>query len=216
VGVLNIVNGFGGEVGAPLAPSPRIAKIIFTGSTVTGRKIMQAATENLIPVTLEHGGKSPNIFFSDVMRKDDAFLDKAVEGFVFVCHQTWRSTQPGNHGRSAGQQETEGKILPYFTISREEGAEVLIGGNAARFNGELAQGIYIQPTILKGHNKMRVFQEKLLGPVVSITTFKAEALAIANDTIYGHGAWVWSRDMNKGDHDVTIAHRQLNMMFIGI
>ncbi len=230
-GALNIVNGYGAEVGAPLASSSRIAKIAFTGSTATGRRIMQAATENLIPVTLELGGKSPNIFFSDVMREDDAFLDKAVEGFVLfafnqgeVCTCPSRALiqediyeefiaraiervkaikqgDPRNPETMVGAQastEQQEKILSYLTIGREEGAEVLIGGDAARFNGELAGGNYIQPTILKGHNKMRVFQEEIFGPVVSVTTFKdeAEALAIANDTMYGLGAGVWSRDMN--------------------
>ena len=230
-GALNLVNGYGAEVGAALASSPRIAKIAFTGSTATGRKIMQAATENLIPVTLELGGKSANIFFSDVMREDDAFLDKAVEGFVLfafnqgeVCTCPSRALiqediydefmarciervkaikqgDPRNPDTMVGAQVSSGqqdKIMSYFTIGREEGAEVLVGGDAARFNGELAGGNYIQPTILKGHNKIRVFQEEIFGPVVSVTTFKdeAEALAIANDTMYGLGAGVWSRDMN--------------------
>ncbi|KGM88157.1 MAG: aldehyde dehydrogenase [Roseovarius sp.] len=228
-GVLNIVNGMGAEVGAPLAKSTRIAKIAFTGSTATGRKIMEAATENLIPVTLELGGKSPNIFFSDVMAADDAFLDKAVEGFVLFafnqgevctcpsraliqediyeefiarCIARVKAIQQGDPremttmvGAQASLQQFE-KIMSYFTIGVEEGAEVLVGGDAARFNGEIAGGYYIQPTILKGHNKMRVFQEEIFGPVVSVTTFKdeAEALAIANDTMYGLGAGVWTRD----------------------
>ncbi|WP_417259701.1 aldehyde dehydrogenase [Celeribacter sp.] len=230
-GTLNIVNGYGAEVGAPLARSPRIAKIAFTGSTATGRMIMQYATENLIPVTLELGGKSPNIFFSDVMREDDAFLDKAVEGFVlFAFNQGEVCTCPSRAliqediyeefmerciarvkaikqgdprdintmvGAQASQEQQE-KILSYLTIGREEGAEVLTGGDAARFDGDLTDGFYIQPTILKGHNKMRVFQEEIFGPVVSVTTFKTEeeALEIANDTMYGLGAGVWSRDMN--------------------
>jgi aldehyde dehydrogenase len=230
-GVLNIVNGYGAEVGAPLARSPRIAKIAFTGSTATGRMIMQYATENLIPVTLELGGKSPNIFFSDVMREDDAFLDKAVEGFVlFAFNQGEVCTCPSRAliqediyeefmerciarvkaikqgdprdintmvGAQASSEQQE-KILSYLTIGREEGAEVLTGGDAAKFDGDLAGGYYIQPTILKGHNKMRVFQEEIFGPVVSVTTFKdeEEALHIANDTMYGLGAGVWSRDMN--------------------
>jgi aldehyde dehydrogenase len=228
-GVLNIVNGMGPEVGAPLATSPRIAKIAFTGSTETGRIIMKAATENLIPVTLELGGKSPNIFFSDVMAEDDAFLDKAVEGFVLfafnqgeVCTcpsraliqediyeafieraiarvKAIRQGDPRDMATMVGaqaSQEQQDKILSYLTIGREEGAEVLVGGDAARFNGDLANGFYIQPTILKGHNKMRVFQEEIFGPVVSVTTFKdeAEALRIANDTMYGLGAGVWTRD----------------------
>ncbi|WP_417243930.1 aldehyde dehydrogenase [Celeribacter sp.] len=230
-GTLNIVNGYGAEVGAPLARSPRIAKIAFTGSTATGRMIMQYATENLIPVTLELGGKSPNIFFADVMREDDAFLDKAVEGFVlFAFNQGEVCTCPSRAlihediyeefmkrciarveaivqgdprdintmvGAQASQEQQE-KILSYLTIGREEGAEVLTGGDAAKFDGDLSDGYYIQPTILKGHNKMRVFQEEIFGPVVSVTTFKTEeeALEIANDTMYGLGAGVWSRDMN--------------------
>ncbi|SHL59507.1 aldehyde dehydrogenase [Roseibium suaedae] len=230
-GVLNIVNGYGAEVGAPLAKSPRIAKIAFTGSTATGRMIMQYATENLIPVTLELGGKSPNIFFSDVMAKDDAFLDKAVEGFVlFAFNQGEVCTCPSRAliqediydafieraiarvkaikqgdprdmetmvGAQASRQQQD-KILSYLNIGREEGAEVLVGGDAAVFGGDLANGFYVQPTILKGHNKMRVFQEEIFGPVVSVTTFKdeADALQIANDTMYGLGAGVWSRDAN--------------------
>jgi aldehyde dehydrogenase len=230
-GVLNIVNGMGAEVGAPLASSSRIAKIAFTGSTATGRRIMQAATENLIPVTLELGGKSPNIFFSDVMAEDDAFLDKAVEGFVlFAFNQGEVCTCPSRAliqediyeafieraiarvkaivqgdprdmdtmvGAQASSEQQE-KILSYLQIGVEEGAEVLTGGAAARVPG-LEDGFYVQPTILKGHNKMRVFQEEIFGPVVSVTTFKdeAEALAIANDTMYGLGAGVWSRDANR-------------------
>ncbi|WP_116131584.1 aldehyde dehydrogenase [Tropicimonas sp. IMCC34043] len=230
-GVLNIVNGYGAEVGAPLAKSPRIAKIAFTGSTSTGRMIMQYATENLIPVTLELGGKSPNIFFSDVMREDDAFLDKAIEGFVlFAFNQGEVCTCPSRAliqediyeafieraiarvkaikqgdprlmetmvGAQASQEQQD-KILSYLQIGRDEGAEVLTGGGAAEFDGDLSKGFYIQPTILKGHNKMRVFQEEIFGPVVSVTTFKDEdeALHIANDTMYGLGAGVWSRDMN--------------------
>jgi len=231
-GVLNVVNGYGAEVGAPLARSPRIAKIAFTGSTATGKMIMQYATENLIPVTLELGGKSPNIFFSDVMAQDDAFLDKAVEGFVLFafnqgevctcpsraliqediyeefiarCIDRVKAIKQGDPrdmstmvGAQASAQQQE-KILSYLTIGVEEGAEVLVGGDAARFNGDLSEGFYIQPTILKGHNKMRVFQEEIFGPVVSVTTFKdeEEALAIANDTMYGLGAGVWSRDANR-------------------
>jgi len=230
-GALNIVNGYGAEVGAPLASSPRIAKIAFTGSTATGRKIMEAATVNLIPVTLELGGKSPNIFFSDVMAEDDAFLDKAVEGFVlFAFNQGEVCTCPSRAliqediyeefiarciarvkaikqgdprdpetmvGAQASAQQQE-KILSYLTIGVEEGAEVLTGGKAAAIAG-LENGFYIEPTILKGHNKMRVFQEEIFGPVVSVTTFKdeAEALAIANDTMYGLGAGVWTRDANR-------------------
>ena len=231
-GVLNVVNGFGAEVGGPLAESNRIAKIAFTGSTETGRVIMKAATKNLIPVTLELGGKSPNIFFSDVMAEDDAFLDKAVEGFVLfafnqgeVCTCPSRALvqediyeafiekciarvkaikqgDPRDMETMVGAQassEQQDKIMSYFTIGREEGAEVLVGGDAASFDGDLSNGFYIQPTILKGHNKMRVFQEEIFGPVVSVTTFKdeEEALAIANDTMYGLGAGVWTRDANR-------------------
>ncbi|MBE3639597.1 aldehyde dehydrogenase [Mangrovicoccus algicola] len=230
-GVLNIVNGYGAEIGAALAASPRIAKIAFTGSTATGRKIMQAATENLIPVTLELGGKSPNVFFSDVMAQDDAFLDKAVEGFVLfafnqgeVCTCPSRALiqediyeafiaraiarveaivrgDPRDMATMVGAQasrEQQDKILSYLTIGVEEGAEVLTGGRAATVPG-LENGFYIEPTILKGHNKMRVFQEEIFGPVVSVTTFRdeAEALAIANDTIYGLGAGVWTRDASR-------------------
>lgn len=230
-GVLNIVNGFGLEAGKPLAQSNRIAKIAFTGETTTGRLIMQYATENLIPVTLELGGKSPNIFHKDVMREDDAFLDKAIEGFVMfalnqgeVCTCPSRAlihediydefiarciqrTQdivtgdPRADGVMMGAQassEQRDKILSYFDIGRQEGAEVLTGGGAADYGGELSNGFYIQPTILKGHNKMRVFQEEIFGPVVSVTTFKDEdeALDLANDTLYGLGAGVWSRDAN--------------------
>lgn len=230
-GVLNVVNGMGPDVGAPLARSRRIAKIAFTGSTETGRKIMQAATENLIPVTLELGGKSPNIFFSDVMAEDDAFLDKAIEGFVLfafnqgeVCTcpsraliqediyeafmeraiarvRAIRQGDPRDPATMVGaqaSQEQQDKILSYLAIGREEGAEVLTGGQAAQVPG-LEHGFYIEPTILKGHNKMRVFQEEIFGPVVSVTTFRdeAEALAIANDTMYGLGAGVWTRDANR-------------------
>ena len=231
-GVLNIVNGFGAEVGAPLAKSPRIAKIAFTGSTQTGRMIMQYATENLIPVTLELGGKSPNIFFADVMAEDDDFLDKAVEGFVlFAFNQGEVCTCPsralvqesiydrfmdkvlarvaairqGNPldpntmvGAQASGEQLE-KILSYIDIGRQEGAEVLAGGGQAMLDGDLAGGFYVKPTVFKGHNRMRIFQEEIFGPVVSVTTFKdeAEALTIANDTLYGLGAGVWSRDASR-------------------
>ncbi len=230
-GVLNIVNGFGLEAGKPLASSSRIAKIAFTGETTTGRLIMQYASENLIPVTLELGGKSPNIFFEDVMRADDDYLDKAIEGFVmFALNQGEVCTCPSRAliheniydrfmeralkrveqivqgdprdintmiGAQASSEQKE-KILSYFDIGRQEGAEVLIGGEAANLGGELANGFYIKPTVLKGHNKMRVFQEEIFGPVVSVTTFKddEEALSIANDTLYGLGAGVWSREAN--------------------
>ena len=230
-GVLNVVQGFGLEAGKPLASSNRIAKIAFTGETTTGRLIMQYASENLIPVTLELGGKSPNIFFEDIARADDDFFDKAIEGFVmFALNQGEVCTCPsralihesiydrfmeralarvaaivqGNPldaatmiGAQASSEQKE-KILSYFDIGRQEGAEVLIGGEAAKLDGELAGGFYIKPTVLKGHNRMRVFQEEIFGPVVSVTTFKDadEALEIANDTLYGLGAGVWSREAN--------------------
>ena len=231
-GVLNIVNGFGLEAGKPLATSPRIAKIAFTGETSTGRLIMQYASQNLIPVTLELGGKSPNIFFDDVMREDDAFLDKALEGFAMfalnqgeVCTcpsralvqesiydrfmeravkrvEAIRQGNPLDSGTMIGAQassEQLEKILAYLDIGRQEGAEVLAGGSRSDLGGELSGGYYVQPTIFRGHNKMRVFQEEIFGPVVSVTTFKdeKEALEIANDTLYGLGAGVWSRDANR-------------------
>ena len=231
-GVLNIVNGFGIEPGKPLASSPRIAKIAFTGETTTGRLIMQYASQNLIPVTLELGGKSPNIFFPDVMAEDDDFLDKAVEGFVlFAFNQGEVCTCPsralihesiyepfmervlkrvaaikqGNPldpttmvGAQASSEQLE-KILSYIDIGRQEGAEVLIGGERNALQGDLAGGYYVKPTVFRGHNRMRIFQEEIFGPVVSVTTFKdeAEALHIANDTLYGLGAGVWSRDANR-------------------
>ncbi|MFN7093621.1 MAG: aldehyde dehydrogenase [Allorhizobium sp.] len=230
-GVLNIVNGFGLEAGKPLATSPRIAKIAFTGETSTGRLIMQYASQNLIPVTLELGGKSPNIFFEDVMRDDDDYLDKALEGFaMFALNQGEVCTCPSRAlvhekiydrfmekalkrvaaikqgdpldmstmiGAQASSEQLE-KILSYMDIGRQEGAEVLIGGERNTLAGELSGGYYVKPTVFKGHNKMRVFQEEIFGPVVSVTTFKdeAEALEIANDTLYGLGAGVWSRDAN--------------------
>jgi aldehyde dehydrogenase len=230
-GVLNIVNGFGLEAGKPLATSPRIAKIAFTGETSTGRLIMQYASQNLIPVTLELGGKSPNIFFEDVMREDDDYLDKALEGFaMFALNQGEVCTCPSRAlvhekiydrfmekalkrvaairqgdpldmstmiGAQASSEQLE-KILSYMDIGRQEGAEVLIGGERNTLAGELAGGYYVKATVFKGHNKMRVFQEEIFGPVVSVTTFKdeAEALEIANDTLYGLGAGVWSRDAN--------------------
>ncbi len=231
-GVLNVVNGFGLEAGKPLASSSRIAKIAFTGETTTGRLIMQYASQNLIPVTLELGGKSPNIFFEDVLAKDDAFFDKALEGFVlFALNQGEVCTCPsraliqesiyerfmekalprvkairqGNPletatmlGAQASSEQME-KILSYIDIGRQEGAEVLTGGARAEMEGELAGGYYVQPTVFKGNNRMRIFQEEIFGPVVSVTTFKdeEEALAIANDTLYGLGAGVWTRDMNR-------------------
>ena len=228
-GVLNIVNGFGLEAGKPLASSSRIAKIAFTGETTTGRLISQYASQNLIPATLELGGKSPNIFFADVADEDDDFFDKAIEGFVlFAFNQGEVCTCPsraliqesiydkfmeralkrvaaivqGNPldpntmlGAQASGEQME-KILSYFDIGRQEGAKVLIGGERNTLGGELKEGYYVKPTVLFGHNKMRVFQEEIFGPVVSVTTFKndEEALAIANDTLYGLGAGVWTRD----------------------
>lgn len=231
-GVLNVVNGFGLEAGKPLASSPRIAKIAFTGETTTGRLIMQYASQNLIPVTLELGGKSPNIFFEDVMSADDAYFDKCLEGFAMfglnqgeVCTcpsralvqesiyekfieraiKRVRAIKQGNPldaatmiGAQASQEQRE-KILSYLQLGRDEGAKLLTGGEAAMMDGDLAGGYYIQPTVFQGHNKMRIFQEEIFGPVLSVTTFKdeAEALAIANDTLYGLGAGVWTRDGSR-------------------
>ncbi|WP_169084128.1 aldehyde dehydrogenase [Paenibacillus sp. PL91] len=230
-GVLNIVNGFGLEAGKPLASSSRISKIAFTGETTTGRLIMQYASQNLIPVTLELGGKSPNIFFEDVVARDDAFFNKALEGFtMFALNQGEVCTSPsraliqesiydlfmeralkrvasikqGNPldtdtmiGAQASTEQVE-KIMSYIHIGAQEGAECLIGGNRAALEGDISEGYYIQPTVLKGHNQMRIFQEEIFGPVLSVTTFKdqEEALAIANDTLYGLGSGVWTRDMN--------------------
>jgi aldehyde dehydrogenase len=228
-GVVNVVNGFGLEAGKPLASSDRIAKIAFTGETTTGRLIMQYASHNLIPVTLELGGKSPNIFFEDVLAADDDFLDKAVEGFVlFALNQGEVCTCPsraliqesiydrfmekalarvkaikqGNPldlstmlGAQASSEQVQ-KILSYIDIGKQEGAELLTGGGKAELGAEFSEGFYIQPTVFKGHNKMRLFQEEIFGPVVAVTTFndEAEALSLANDTLYGLGAAVWSRD----------------------
>jgi aldehyde dehydrogenase len=231
-GVLNVVNGFGLEAGKPLASSNRVAKVAFTGETTTGRLIMQYASQNLIPVTLELGGKSPNIFFQDVTVEDDDFFDKAIEGFVLfalnpgeVCTCPSRALihesiydkfmeralkrvaaivqgdplDPATMiGAQASSEQLE-KILSYFEIGRQEGAELLIGGGRSEMPGDLAGGYYVKPTVFKGHNKMRIFQEEIFGPVVSVTTFKTdeEALAIANDTLYGLGAGVWTRDGNR-------------------
>ncbi|MBC3932313.1 MAG: aldehyde dehydrogenase [Undibacterium curvum] len=231
-GVVNVVNGFGLEAGKPLASSKRIAKIAFTGETGTGRLIMQYAAQNLIPVTLELGGKSPNIFFADVMDQDDAFFDKCLEGFaMFALNQGEVCTCPSRVliqesiyerfiaravarvaaikqgspldastmiGAQASQEQLE-KILSYLDIGKQEGATVLAGGARQQLDGDLAGGYYVQPTIFKGHNKMRIFQEEIFGPVVSVTTFKdeEEALAIANDTLYGLGAGVWTRDGSR-------------------
>ena len=230
-GVLNVVQGFGVEAGKPLAQSKRVGKVAFTGETTTGRLIMQYASQNIIPVTLELGGKSPNIFFEDVMDQDDDFLDKAVEGFVmFALNQGEVCTCPsraliqesiydkfmeraiervkqikqGNPldtdtmlGAQASQEQLD-KILSYIEIGKEEGAELLIGGEQNTLDGDQEAGFYVKPTVFKGNNKMRIFQEEIFGPVVSVTTFKTkeEALEIANDTLYGLGAGVWTRDMN--------------------
>jgi len=230
-GVLNIVNGYGREAGMPLASSKRIAKIAFTGSTVTGKVIAQAAASNLIPATLELGGKSPNIFFGDVADHDDGFMDKAIEGLVlFAFNQGEVCTCPSRaliqesmydefmkrvlvrvaaikQGNPLDSETMIGaqsslaqvnKIQSYLDIGRAEGAEVLIGGEQAHFGGDLEHGYYVQPTLFKGNNKMRIFQEEIFGPVLAVTTFKdeAEALEIANDTLYGLGAGVWSRNGN--------------------
>ena len=227
-GVLNIVNGHGVEAGKPLATSSRIAKIAFTGSTSVGRLIMQYASQNLIPSTLELGGKSPNIFFEDIMDADDAYFDKCLEGFALfalnqgeVCTcpsraliqesiydkfieraiQRVKAIKQGNPldsstmiGAQASSEQME-IIMSYINLGKEEGAEILTGGNVKKLDGDLSEGYYIEPTVFKGHNKMRIFQEEIFGPVLSVTTFKdeAEALAIANDTMYGLGAGVWSR-----------------------
>jgi aldehyde dehydrogenase len=228
-GVLNIVNGFGVEAGKPLATSKRIAKIAFTGETTTGRLIMQYAAENIIPVTLELGGKSPNIFFADVMAEDDEFLDKTLEGFtMFALNQGEVCTCPSRAliqksiydrflekalarvakirqghpldpetmiGAQASNDQLE-KILSYIDIGTKEGAKILSGGKRATLEGELKDGYYVQPTVLEGNNKMRIFQEEIFGPVLSVTTFETEeeAIEIANDTLYGLGAGVWTRD----------------------
>ena len=230
-GVLNIVNGYGSEAGQALATSKRIAKIAFTGSTPVGAHILKCAAENIIPSTVELGGKSPNIYFEDVMNHEDSYLSKCVEGTVLaffnqgeVCTcpsrllvqegiyddfisrviERTRQIKRGNPldtdtmvGAQASKQQFD-KIMSYFEIGRSEGAEVLIGGGAESLQGALNSGYYIQPTLLRGNNQMRVFQEEIFGPVVSVTTFKdeAEALAIANDTEFGLGAGVWTRDMN--------------------
>lgn len=228
-GVLNVVNGFGVEAGKPLAQNKRIAKIAFTGETTTGRLIMQYASENIIPCTLELGGKSPNIFFADVMDADDEFFDKALEGFtLFAFNQGEVCTCPSRAliqrsiyekfmeralervskikqghpldmstmiGAQASNDQME-KILSYVDIGRGEGARVLTGGKRGALGGELASGFYVEPTVMEGHNKMRIFQEEIFGPVLAVTTFEdeAEALQIANDTLYGLGAGVWTRN----------------------
>jgi aldehyde dehydrogenase len=228
-GVLNILNGPGAEIGKALATSPRIAKVAFTGETTTGKLIMQYAAQNIIPVSLELGGKSPNIFFNDVMASDDEFLDKAVEGLVLyafnkgeVCTcpsraliqadiydefmsrclariAAIRQGDPLDTDTMLGPQvsaQQVAKISSYVDIGRQEGAEVLIGGARPTMAGDLSGGYFFEPTVLKGHNKMRVFQEEIFGPVLAVTTFtdEADALAIANDSLYGLGAGVWTRD----------------------
>ncbi|MBL4810916.1 MAG: aldehyde dehydrogenase family protein [Rhodobacteraceae bacterium] len=230
-GVLNVVNGFGLEAGKPLATSTRIAKIAFTGETTTGRLIMQYAAANIIPSTVELGGKSPNVFFKDIMDEDDAFRDKAIEGLVlFAFNQGEVCTCPSRAiihediyedfmalclkrieaivqadpldsatmlGAQASEEQYE-KILSYIDIGRKEGAELLIGGGPAKLGPNMEGGYYIQPTVFKGTNDMRIFQEEIFGPVLAVTTFKTdeEAIEIANDTLYGLGAGVWSRNMN--------------------
>lgn len=230
-GVVNVVNGFGVEAGKPLASSPRIAKIAFTGETTTGRLIMQYASDNIIPVTLELGGKSPNVFFADVAAENDAFYDKALEGFaLFALNQGEVCTCPSRAlvdakiydkfmadavsrtqaiiqghpldsatmiGAQVSTDQLE-KILSYIEIGTQEGAKILTGGQRADLGGELSGGYYVTPTIFEGDNKMRVFQEEIFGPVVSVTKFNDfdDAMQIANDTLYGLGAGVWSREMN--------------------
>ncbi|KXJ48193.1 MAG: aldehyde dehydrogenase [Alcanivorax sp.] len=230
-GVLNIVNGYGEEAGQALASSKRIAKIAFTGSTPVGSHILKCAAENIIPSTVELGGKSPNIYFSDIMKAEPEFISKAVEGLVLaffnqgeVCTcpsraliqedmydefmamvlERTKTIKRGNPldtdvqvGAQASQEQFD-KIMSYMEVARSEGAQFLTGGDKETLDGDHGQGYYIQPTLLKGDNKMRVFQEEIFGPVVAVTTFKdeAEALAIANDTEFGLGAGVWSRDMN--------------------
>jgi aldehyde dehydrogenase len=231
-GVLNIVNGPGAEIGKALASNKRIAKVAFTGETVTGRLIMSYAAQNLIPSTTELGGKSPNIFFEDVMAADDAFLDKAIEGLVLYafnkgevctcpsralihesiyeefmerCLQRIAAIKQGDPldretmlGAQVSKAQLE-KIEGYVKIGRDEGAELLIGGHRPGLNGRLTGGYYFEPTVLKGHNKMRVFQEEIFGPVLAVTTFRdeQEALELANDTLYGLGAGVWTRDGSR-------------------
>ncbi|MBR9778105.1 MAG: aldehyde dehydrogenase family protein, partial [Cytophagales bacterium] len=231
-GVLNVITGFGPEAGKPLASSKRVAKVSFTGETTTGRLIMQYASENLVPVTMELGGKSPNIFMKSVADADDDYFDKAVEGAVlFAFNQGEVCTCPSRilvhediydvfmekviertkaikmghplaedtmMGAQSSNDQLE-KIMSYMDIGKKEGAQILCGGAKAGLNSGLEEGYYVQPTIFKGHNKMRVFQEEIFGPVTSVTTFKTteEAIEIANDTMYGLGAGLWSRDAHE-------------------
>lgn len=231
-GVFNVLHGFGPEAGKPLASSPLVDKVAFTGETTTGQLIMQYASKNLNPVTMELGGKSPNIFFNSIMDHDDAFLDKCIEGAVlFAFNQGEVCTAPSRlliqediyeafikrvverteaivmgdpfemttmMGAQASNDQLE-KILSYIKIGKDEGAEVLAGGGAKKLKGDLENGFYVQPTIFKGHNKMRIFQEEIFGPVLAVCTFKdeAEAIEIANDTMYGLGAGVWTRDAHQ-------------------
>ena len=230
-GVLNIVNGYGEEAGQALATSTRIAKIAFTGSTPVGSHILKCAAENIIPSTVELGGKSPNIFFNDVMNQEDEYLDKCIEGVVLayfnqgeVCTcpsrlfvqediypkfiekviERTKAIKRGNPldtetmvGAQASQEQFD-KILNYIKIGQQEGASVLFGGEVEELDNDYSNGFYIQPTLLKGHNKMRVFQEEIFGPVVSMCTFKneQEVLELANSSEFGLGAGVWTRDMN--------------------
>ena len=231
-GVLNVVNGYGAEAGAALAASTRIAKIAFTGSTAVGRQVAAAAAKNLIPATLELGGKSPNVFFADIMAADDELLDKAIEGFVMFAFNSGevctcpsralieesiydafmarvlprvaaiRMGNPLDVATALGAQNSTlqlGRILKHIESAKAEGAQALIGGAQAQLPGTEAGGYYVQPTVFKGHNQMRIFQEEVFGPVVSVCTFKdeAEAVALANDTSYGLGAGVWTRDVNR-------------------
>ena len=231
-GVVNVVNGFGSELGRALVTNPKVAKAAFTGSTATGRMVMQYATENIVPVTLELGGKSPNIFFPSVMEADDEFLDKAIEGAVLYCLNQGEvytcpsrllvhediydkfierviervaAVKTGNPldptvmmGAQASKVQRD-KIMSYINLGKEEGAELLIGGDENKLGGDLDNGYYIKPTVFKGTNKMRIFQEEIFGPVLAVTTFKTteEAIEIANDTLYGLGAGVWTRDAHE-------------------
>ncbi|MDO8827291.1 aldehyde dehydrogenase family protein [Methylophaga sp.] len=230
-GVLNIVNGFGREAGQALGTSKRIAKIAFTGSTPVGSLIMKYAAENIIPSTVELGGKSPNIFFEDIMQQEQDYINKCAEGmvlaffnqgevctcpsraviqesiydeFIAVVMERAKMIKRGNPldtetqvGAQASQEQFD-KILSYVEIGKQEGAQLLMGGGIEQLGAEFNYGFYFEPTLMKGHNKMRIFQEEIFGPVVSVTTFKdeAEALEIANDTEFGLGAGLWTRDMN--------------------